>query len=144
MSLFERLKTESANWTCKPPARETEIQKLVSHFGDNLPTEYLDLLRLCNGGRGDLALEPVLFRLWSTDEVIEANQDLLVDEFLPGFVMFGGDDANELFGFRLDAAETKVYMIPMIIMSEEDAKVVAENFTEFIDAIGREYKQTDT
>ena len=141
MSLFERLKTESANWACKPPASEAEIQKLVSHFGSNLPTEYLDLLRFCNGGEGDLALEPVLFRLWSTDEVIEANQDLKIDEFLLGFVMFGGDGANELFGFRLDANDTKVYMIPMIVMTEEDAKVVAENFANFIEAIGREYNR---
>ncbi|MDQ4122755.1 MAG: SMI1/KNR4 family protein [Acidobacteriota bacterium] len=144
MSLFERLEIKSDSWTCEPPASEAEIQNLVSHFGSNLPNEYLDLLRFCNGGEGDLALEPVLFRLWSTDEVIEANQDLQVSEFLPGFVMFGGDGANELFGFRLDASDTKIYMIPMIVMSEEDAKVVAENFTEFIDAIGREYKETDT
>ena len=101
MSLFERLKTKSDSWTCKPPASEAEIQMLVSHFDGALPADYLDLLRTCNGGEGDLALQLVLFRLWSTDEVIQANEDLQVSEFLPGFLMFGGDGANELFGFRL-------------------------------------------
>ena len=144
MSLFERLKTESAIWTCEPPASEAEIQKLVSHFGSNLPTQYLDFLRFCNGGEGDLALQPVLFRLWSTDEVIEANQNLQVSEFLPGFVVFGGDGANELFAFRVDADESKIYMIPMIVMSEEDAIAVAEDFAKFIEAIGREHNETDT
>ena len=144
MSVFERLKTESAIWTCEPPASEAEIQMLVSHFGDNLPTEYLDLLSFSNGGEGDIEMQPVLFRLWSTDEVIEANQDLQVSEFLPGFVMFGGDGANELFAFRVDATETKVFTIPMIVMSEEDSIVVADNFAEFIEAIGRECDQTNT
>ncbi len=57
--------------------------------------------------------------------------------------MFGDDMANELFGFRVDATDPKVYMIPKIVMSEEDAIVVAETFAEFIETIGREYKETD-
>ena len=143
MSLFERLKTESALWTCNSPANEEEIQKLVSHFGDDLPTDYLKLLRFCNGGEGDLASEPVLFFLWSTSEAIELNQIYEISEFLPGYVMFGDDRANEFFGFRDNATDTKVYMIPKIVMSEEDAIVVAETFAEFIETIGREYKETD-
>ena len=144
MSLFERLKTESAIWICEPPASETEIQNLVSQFGNNLPKEYLNLLRFCNGGKGDLAVQPVLFHLWSTQETIEANRDFGVDEFLPNFVLFGGDGANEVFAFRVDANQSKIYMIPLIVMSEEDAIVVAENFTDFIESIGREHKESDT
>ena len=143
MSLFERLKTKSALWTCNSPANEAEIQKLVSYFGDNLPTDYLNLLRFCNGGEGDLASQPVLFFLWSASEAIEANKNYEISEFLPGYVMVGDDRANEMFGFRVDAADTKVYMIPKIVMSEEDAIVVAETFAEFIETIGREYKETD-
>ena len=138
MSLFERLKTKSALWTCEPPASEAEIQKLVSYFGDNLPTDYLNLLRFCNGGEGDLASQPVLFFLCSASGAIQLNQDYEVSEFLPGYVMFGDDMANELFGFRVNAPDTKVYMIPKIVMSEEDAIVVAETFAEFIETIGRD------
>lgn len=142
MSLFERLKTESVFWTCELPASEAEIQNLISHFGNNLPTQYLDLLRFCNGGEGDLALQQVYFQLWSTKEAIEINNNLPISEFIPGFMAFGGDRANEIFAFRVDDLESRIYMIPLIGMSEEDAMVIAENFTEFIEAIGIEYQET--
>jgi hypothetical protein len=58
---------------------------------------------------------------------------LEVDEFLPGFFVFGGDRANELLAFDTrEPKPWKIYMIPMIVMSEVDAVVIAESFESFI------------
>ena len=117
------------------PISETELQKIVSHFDNKLPTGYLKLLKTCNGGEGELKKQEIFFRLWSADETIEANRDLSINEFLPNFVAFGGDGGNELYTFKINSDETRIFMIPMIVMNEEDAIDIAENFTEFVNLI---------
>ena len=114
-----------------PPVEETAIRKLVAESGLELPEEYLSFLKLSNGG--ELNAESGHFHLYPAEEVIQANLDLRVQEFLPGFFIFGGDGANELLAFNMREPEArKVYVVPMIGMGEEDAVMIADSFKSFI------------
>ena len=76
-----------------------------------------------------------LFEIYPAQAVLQINLDLEVEEFLPGFFVFGGDRANELLAFDTREPEPwKIYMVPMIAMSEEDAVVIADSFKTFIES----------
>jgi len=123
-----------------PPAEDAAIHTLVVDAGVELPEEYLAFLRDSNGG--ELDVEVGRFDLWPAEEIVQANRDLRVEEFLPGFIVFGGDGANELLVF--DARGPKpwaVFMVPMIVMSEEDAVAIADDFSSLIGLRG--HAQTD-
>jgi hypothetical protein len=111
--------------------KEIAIKQLIAKSGLDLPQTYLDFLRKQNDYV--LELEAGRFEIYAAEDVIQANEDLQVEEFLPKFFIFGGDGSNELIAF--DTRETqpwKIYMIPMIVMSEEDAVVIANSFESFI------------
>jgi hypothetical protein len=135
---LQRYKDKASNWKGEPPADELQIRGLSDYFENKLPIEYLDFLRFNNGGEGDLSTQPILFQLWSVDEVIESDKDLQVREFLPNFMFFGSDGANELFGIKLNFNDYRVFMIPMIVMDEEDVIIIAENFSNFVQQLGME------
>jgi hypothetical protein len=112
--------------------KEKAIQHLVAESGLDLPQAYLDFLRK----RDDyiLEVEAGRFEIYPAGEVVHANGELLVEEFLPKFFIFGGDRANELLAFDTrEPMPWKVYMVPMICMSEEDALKIADSFETFIE-----------
>lgn len=116
--------------------KEKAIKKIVHQLGLNLPQEYLNFLinrndYLIDVGAG-LDWGAGLFEIYPAEDVIQRNKDLKVEEFLPGFFVFGGDRANELLAFDTREPKSwKIYMVPMIVMREEDAVVIANSFESF-------------
>lgn len=114
-----------------PPAEETVIRKLISDSGLELSEEYLSFLRSSNGG--EISVESGWFQIYPAEEVMQANLDLHIKEFLSGFFVFGGDGANELLAFNTRGPKSgKVYMVPAIVMDEDDAVMIADSFKSFI------------
>jgi hypothetical protein len=116
-----------------PPAKDAVIRMLITDASVELPEEYLAFLRVSNGGELDVELGR--FDLWPAEEIVQANRELRVEEFLPGFFVFGGDGANELLAFDTRGPKPwAVYMVPMIVMSEDDAVALASDFASLIAA----------
>jgi hypothetical protein len=61
-------------WTPKPPANEDEVAELRQLVGFALPEEYIELLRFCDGGAGELDAEPLYFVLDSLAGAVEHNE----------------------------------------------------------------------
>lgn len=87
MNVRELLSQPEREWHAQTPSSETEIALLASIAKAQLPTEYVELLRLSNGGEGPLGLPPLYFQLSSVKDCIElfhTNQQLL--EQFPSFM----------------------------------------------------------
>jgi hypothetical protein len=125
------------NWNQMPPASELTIQQLASACDFVLPTSYLNFLRQSNGGEGELSIAPGWLQLWPAEEVISANEEYHVPEFISGYFAFGGSGGGELIVFRVveDQAQ-EIYMIPCISMGAKEALLMAESFDEFEKEIG--------
>ena len=95
-----------------------------------LPAQYVSYFT--GGGRkeGGLTVEPGWFQLWPPDEVDRWNQDYHVQEFAPGFLGFGSSGGGELLAFDDDG---RIVMIPLISMSADEAKPVANSWSEFVE-----------
>jgi hypothetical protein len=117
--------------------KEKAVRHMVDESGLDLPQEYLDFLRNRKDYTVDVEagvkLGAGLFKIYGVGDVIQINKDLEVEEFLSGFFVFGGDRANELLAFDTREPQPwKVYMVPMIVMSQEDAVEIADSFESFI------------
>lgn len=107
------------------------VEQLIAESGLSFPLEYLYFL--INHSDKVLDVEAGRFEIYPAEEVLQINEDLQVEEFLPEFFVIGGDGANKLLAFNTTESKSwKVYMVPMIVMSKEDAVVIADSFESFI------------
>lgn len=127
------------NWNRLPSASEAEIEELKRSVEIELPREFLDLLRFLNGGEGDIALPPKNFILDETQEIISLRKDEFYKNEFPDFFIFGGNGGLEMIAFDLRKKPFSIVMIDPI-GGKESAIEIAPNITEFITAIGLEYK----
>jgi hypothetical protein len=105
-----------------------------------LPEGYINLLRQHSligcPIEGELRIQPYWFRLWAADEVLQANLDYRVQEFMPGWFAFGSSGGGEIFAFDTRTAQPwKVYIVPCITINESEAILIAEDLEAFIKAI---------
>ncbi len=125
-------------WASAKPATETAIQQLVKGAGVELPNDYLDFLGKSDGGEGELGVKPGWIKLWPAKEVIAANQDYCVAEFLPGFFAFGTSGGGEMFAFDFRQPKTmSVVVVPFVPMEAVDAVRVSRSFSELAMQFGK-------
>lgn len=87
-------------WHPEPPAAPDALEVLLLGSGLNLPQDYLRFLRCSNGGEGELGVHPGWFSLWPAEEVLELNQSIEVQKWLPGFFGFGSNGGRRIVGVR--------------------------------------------
>ncbi len=120
------------------PADPIAIADLSINAPVPLPTEYLDLLRLHDGGEGELGAEPGWFQLWATSDVLNYNRMYELPELLPGFFGFGSSGGGELLAFDCRGKQPwPVVMVPWIPLDAAEALPVATDFSKFVQLLGR-------
>lgn len=123
-------------WIPKPPATEEETEHLRSMIRFELPAEYLELLRFCNGGEGDLDADPLLFWMDAISSSIEHNRFWEKEGTFRDFWFFGGNGGLEAIAFDLRSGPP--YPVVMIDQGagEESAVQIAESMADFVQRIG--------
>jgi hypothetical protein len=116
-------------WEGGPPADADVIQELADWSLGALPPEYLELLRLSDGGEGEFEGYPSYARLWPARTVIEYNQDYEVQRYLPGFIGFGDNGGPDLLLFDTrHGAPYPIVAVPFVPMELASAIDVAPDF----------------
>jgi hypothetical protein len=134
----------NAHWYSQPPASLEAITALRAQSGLDLPPAYLAFLERSNGGDGELGIEPGWVSLWPAEEVVGLNRNYQEEQWIPGFFGFGSNGGGELLAFDTRTPHPwKVYMIPFISVDEEEAILVAQDFTTFAQAIGRSHDSAE-
>jgi SMI1/KNR4 family protein SUKH-1 len=137
MSVSDHLANVSGLWRGAPLAKPEAIAALVAASPIELPSSYLELLALTNGGEGDLRMEPGWVSLWPAEEVMRNNEQYEVGANIPRFLGFGSNGGGELLAFDArDSQPWPIVMVPFIPMEPHDVVVIARDFNEFLEAIG--------
>lgn len=112
-------------------ANDLEIADAQRQVGCALPSDFVNFLRLSNGAEGYLRPGAYL-QLFRAGELKEINVAASVDEFAPGFLIFGSDGQGTSYAFDYRRPGTPVVAVKDEEMSRETAVVVASSFTDFI------------
>lgn len=112
---------------------ERTIDTLRSRSGFDLPDIYLNFLHVKAPIECHLQVQPYRCYIWSEDEVLQANSDYKIHEFLPDFFAFGTSGGGELFVF--DSRTWKIYSVAVNAMRDTEAIKIAEDFESFIQII---------
>ncbi len=123
-------------WTPNPPADEAAIARLCASAPFEFPAEYLELLRFCNGGYGEIEAPPLLFWLDPIERAVERNELCHNDGAFAAFWLFGHNGGLEAIAF--DLRERSPLPIVMIdcIAGEGSAKRIADTMADFVAKIG--------
>lgn len=94
-----------------------------------VPDDYIDALTIYHGGAGSVGTFYV--DLWEPKEIFESNKDYRVEEFAPGFTIFGSDGGDVAFAFERTTGH--IYEFPFVGMTMDDpASLIGESFEEFL------------
>ena len=94
--------------------------------GVELPDNYIDFMQEHNGCEGDTgAITVILYRM---EELIDVNEDLQIEDFLPGNCIIGTNGGGEFFGID---AEGNYFTVPSV-MDEDDKVKLGKTIDEFI------------
>jgi hypothetical protein len=119
----------------QPGALDAELSALDEWSGKSLPTDYLDLLRYCNGAEGEMG-EQFWFRLWSASDAIVANEQYQSKRFVPGCLLIGSDGAATLFGIGLrscKAGSARYCQFAAEALSWVDIEFSCDSLAEFLE-----------
>jgi hypothetical protein len=93
-----------------------------------LPDDYRMFVMQTNGGEGFIGKHYLI--LWKVEELDRFNHDYQVNEYAPGFLIFGSSGGGGGFAFDTKTNPYRVMQVPFVGMSREDAFFVAESFTK--------------
>jgi hypothetical protein len=120
------------------PANAADIEALTKACLFALPPEYLELLRITNGGEGELAIAPWWFQIWPVQEVSVHNDGYKIAEYHPGFWGFGSSGGGVLLAFSTaGGGSSAVFGVPFDSVDPRDTFVVAKDMRAFLSALGR-------
>lgn len=126
----ENTKKLTANLSKNPILDQEEFNSIISTIDCKFPPEYIEFMRENNGGEGVIGENGWYIRFWPIEELSEANTDYNVGEFAPDLFLLGSDGGDTAFGLR--KREGVFIEVPFIGMSNEDAIVRGNNFSQFL------------
>jgi len=113
------------------PATDDLIAEAESHLGQPLPNEYIDFLKVTNGGEGFLGANSYVM-FWKVEELASINRSYQTEEYAPGLLLFGSDGGGEAYGFDTRLRQGSIIQVPFIGMAWDDALLIAESFHSFL------------
>jgi SMI1 / KNR4 family (SUKH-1) len=137
LNVANQLANHSGIWRPATPANDQDIRRLVAAAPLPLPEAYLALLRISDGGEGELPVQPYWSSLWPARDVLQFNADYEVPKYAAGLLAFGTSGGGELLALDLrQGPPHSIVSVPCIGMSLDHALVVAPEFESFIRILG--------
>ena len=127
--LFERFNR-------RPGASEIAIAEAEEQFGLKLPAEYVQFLKLTDGGEGFIGGQYAI--LLAVEELHSTNQDCEFMKYMPGFLGFGSNGGGEAYGFDTRDPLRPVVQVPFIGAAWKDASPLGESFNSFLEKLHAE------
>ncbi len=112
------------------------MENRYAKLRDKLPQCYVEFIESHDGWEGDLGDELGYPIIWN-QELVQENWDgyemalYLTERWFP----FGSDGGGEMLCFDLASGSDKVFWIPYIGMSDEEAMLRDYSFTDIVAAI---------
>lgn len=109
-----------------PPASDAAIRQAALEHGGPLPEEYVELLRIADGGytQGNLSILGV-------EDCVQRNVDYEVERYMPGHFMIGDDGGGT--AILLNLRDRRIYEVDMGVMDERFAQLSANSLGELLE-----------
>ena len=112
------------------------VRQAAKELGVTLPQDYVDFLKVCNGGEGMIGINYATF--FRAEELAEMNAAYAVNEYAQGLLMFGTNGGGEAFAFDTRTTPWPVVQLPLIGMELKYATPRAPSFMSFLEAVFNE------
>lgn len=116
----------SAAFEWNPPASDAAIRQAEREHGRPLPEDYVELLRIFNGGctQGSLSI-------LGAEDCVQRNMDYEVGQYMPGYFMIGDDGGGT--AILLNIRDRRIYEVDMGVMDERFARLNANSLDELLE-----------
>lgn len=114
----------------RPGATDAAIAETEKQLDAKLPAEYVEFLKLTNGGEGFIGKEYMI--LWSIEELASMNQSYEVQKYVPGILIFGSNGGGEAYGFDTRTPQWPIVQVPFVGMEWRYARPIGESFSAFL------------
>ena len=118
----------------QPGASDAAIAEGGRQLNLKLPEEYVEFLKLSNGGEGFIGKNSYVI-LWGVDELASLNQSYEVQQYAPGFLVFGSNGGGEAYGFDTRTTTLPVVQIPFVGMDWSLAQPLGGSFKDFLETL---------
>lgn len=113
------------------PPTAVEVEAFLRQVNFNLPQGFIDFFKKANGG--DISTGEKYILLWALTDMVQLNKEYNVEEYAPGFFIFGSNGGDT--AFTIEKSTGDIYEMPFIGMSKEEAVFKNKSFTKFIESI---------
>lgn len=137
---LDRIRSQLDSWvTRNAPATDSAIDTLLRASPIALPTGYIALLRLTDGGEAFIG-EPdsddeLYLNLWPSGDVLKFNAEYEMPSLAPNHFAFGTNGGGELLAIDRRRGDDAVVMLPSIGLSDDSGVLVAPTFDAFMSMI---------
>jgi hypothetical protein len=118
----------------RPGAAKTVIAEGAAQLGVPLPADYVEFLKLANGGEGFIS-EHAYVMLWGIEELAAMNRSYEVQKYAPGLLIFGSNGGGEAYGFDTRDRQWPVVQVPFVGMDWTLAQPKGRSFGEFLERL---------
>lgn len=126
-------------WFGFPGASAETLEQLRQRLPPRIPSGYLELLALSNGGEGPLPVQPYSCYLDDVATVLAGLTEVWRRDWLDeGFLVIGGNGGGELLAFDLRALGVPPVVAVDMVAGGESTMQVAPTFEMFLGFLGRE------
>jgi hypothetical protein len=111
-------------------ATDSSIVECEKQLGKSLPREYVEFLKMSNGGEGFLGNSYVI--LWRIEDLFTLNRAYEVSKYIPGLLIFGSNGGGEAYGFDTRNSQWPIVEVPFVGMDWDLALPRGRSFTHFL------------
>jgi SMI1 / KNR4 family (SUKH-1) len=115
-----------------PEATNAAIIQSEKQLGMKLPVEYVEFLKLTNGGEGLIGKNAYVM-LWGVEELASMNQSYEVQKYAPGLLIFGSDGGGEAYGFDTRTPQWPIVQVPFVGLAWNLARPMGKSFNIFLE-----------
>lgn len=110
------------------PITNLELKVVSDQLGGDLPTGYIDLLRISNGFD---TIDGLL--IYSSNEVFERNETFHVQINFPGYIAIGDDSGGSAVVIKLNVKSSPVYTVGHGAILKEDMECIADSIEAWVE-----------
>lgn len=110
------------------PASNDQIRAVENKMNILLPKIYKELLKNTNGFSTDKGL-----MIYGTDDIVERNLTLEVNEYAKGYIAIGDDSGDIVFLISKDDTKEEILAVGCGDMNPSNAKIISSNLSKWLD-----------
>ena len=130
--LNSELEKLSKDLSLGSPLAKADFDGIAGQIDFAMPGDYAEFMMSYNGGEGFIGSN--YLQLWKAQDIIALNEEYNVDEFAPGYFVFGSNGGGTAFAFHKQTHIVVSFEFVGMLIADEP-RVLGETFVEFLESL---------